>query len=129
MLSSLTIPQQESRFRESLKVVPVRNAQAIVLEDQNPDELIVQVTLRYEGFFLKTLQKLFKLRTAKRYVFDTIGRQVFESIDGKKTFEELIDSFAATQKLSFFESRALLGQYFQLLVRRGIVVATLPRPL
>ena len=45
-----------------------------------------------------------------------------------KTFEQLIDEFAAREKLTFFESRALLGQYFQTLVRRGVVVATLPRP-
>ena len=128
MFSSLSIPQQEARFRESLKVVPVRNASARVVESDDPDELVVEVQLRYEGAVLKGLQRLFKLHATKRYVLDGIGRKVYEAVDGRKTFEQLIDEFAAREKLTFFESRALLGQYFQTLVRRGVVVATLPRP-
>ena len=128
MFASLSIPQQEARFRESLKVVPVRNAGVRVLESDDPDELVVEVQLRYDGPALRLMRRFFKLRPAKRYVLDLIGRRVYEAVDGVKTFEQLIDEFAAREKLTFFESRALLGQYFQMLVRRGVVVATLPRP-
>jgi hypothetical protein len=128
LLSSLTIPQQEIRFRESLKVVPVHNAGVRIVESDDPDELVIEVQLRYEGAVMKALQRLFKLRPAKRYVLDGIGRKVYEAVDGRKTFEQLIDEFSAREKLTFFESRALLGQYFQTLTRRGVIVATLPRP-
>lgn len=127
MPSLPSIPQQEARFRESLKVVPVRNTSARIVKSADPDELVVEVEFRYEGFALKALQRLFKFRATRRYVLDGLGRQVYEAVDGQKTFEQLIDEFAAREKLTFFESRALLGQYFQTLVRRGVVVATLPR--
>ena len=127
MPSRPSIPQQEARFRESLKVVPVRNTSARIVKSVNPDELVVEVELSYEGSALKALHRLFKFRTTRRYVLDGFGRQVYESVDGQKNFEQLIDEFAAREKLTFFESRALLGQYFQTLVRRGVIVATLPR--
>jgi hypothetical protein len=62
------------------------------------------------------------LRDYKRFHLDAIGREVYESIDGKKSFEELIDLFSESHKLTFFESRALLMQYVEILMKRGLVV-------
>lgn len=76
---------------------------------------------------MKRFQKTFKTSQKKRYILDGIGKRIYTSIDGKKTFEQIIDEFAEREKLSFFESRTLLGQYFQTLSRRGIIVASLPK--
>ncbi len=127
MFNSRSITSQEDRFRQSLTVVPVHNAAATILPATHPDELEVEIALTYPGLIMKALQNVFTLRKKKCYVLEGIAKQVFTSIDGKKTFEAIIDEFAAREKLSFFESRALLGQYFQTLARRGLIVATLPR--
>lgn len=127
MFKTVSTAQQESRFRESLKVVPVHNAGARVIPGDNPDELEVEIRLRYDGIAMKTLHRVLRMHDTKRYILEGIGKKAYEAVDGKKNFEQLIDEFSRTEKLSFFESRALLGQYFQTLTRRGVIVATLPR--
>ncbi len=127
MFKNVSTAQQEERFRQSLKVVPVHNIGAKVFPAQNPDEIEVEVRLKYKGAVMQFLHSRLKMHDKKRYVLDGIGRKVYEAVDGKKTFEDIIDEFAARDKLTFFESRALLGQYFQTLTRSGVIVATLPR--
>ena len=121
-----TLEEQTDRYRRSLRAVPVRNAEARATPGPAPDELTVEVRLRY-GPVLGFLRRLLKARTAKTYVLDAVGREVYEDIDGHSDFESLIDRFAARHRLTFLESRALLAQYLQILTRRGIVVATMPR--
>ncbi len=127
MFKNVSTAQQEERFRQSLKVVPVFNADAQVFTALDPDEIEVEVRLQYKGSVMQFLHKRLKMHDKKCYILDGIGKKVYEAVDGKKTFEQIIDEFAAREKLSFFESRALLGQYFQTLTRRGVIVATLPR--
>lgn len=121
-----TLEEQTDRFRRSLRAVPVRNAEARARPGPGPDELTVEVRLRY-GSVLELLRRLLKARTAKTYVLDAVGREVYEDIDGQRDFESLIDLFATRHRLTFLEARALLAQYLQLLTKRGIVVATMPR--
>ena len=127
MSKIISIPQQVAHFRQSLNIIPAHNAGAVVYKSKNPDEIEVEVTLAYEGFMMKSLYKMLKMHNKKRYILDGVGKKIYESVDGKKTFEQIIDEFAAREKLTFLESRALLGQYFQTLTRRGVIVATLPR--
>ena len=122
-----TLEEQTDRYRRSLRAVPVRNAEARASEGPGSGELTVEVRLRYGGAVLGFLRRLLRARTAKTYVLDAVGREVYEDIDGHRDFETLIDRFAARHRLTFLESRALLAQYLQILTRRGIVVATLPR--
>lgn len=127
-VKTLSIEEQEARFRQSLKVVPFRNASAVIHPGAGLNEIEVEVELRYEGVFMKFFQRFFKLRTKKRYLLEGVGKIAFEAIDGKKNFEQLIDEFAEKEKLTFFESRALLGQYFQTLTRRGLIIPTVSGP-
>ena len=120
-------PTQQANYLQSLKVVPIHNPTVKMMQTGNPDEIEIEVQLAYEGAFMKRFQKTFKTSQKKRYILDGIGKRIYTSIDGKKTFEQIIDEFAERDKLSFFESRTLLGQYFQTLSRRGIIVASLPK--
>ncbi len=117
---------QAERFRQSLKVVPVHNQGVSVLPSETPEVLTLEVTLRY-GPAGDLLRRFFKARTHRRYVLEGVGREVYEDIDGFRNFEQLIDVFAERHRLSFMESRALLAQYYQMLSKRGLIVATLPR--
>ena len=117
---------QNERLQQSLCVVPMRNASVETLPSDVPGTLALQVTLRY-GTFGRLLRKVLPVRPQRRYVLEGVGREVYEDIDNRATFEQLIDRFAARHRLTFFESRALLAQYYQLLAKRGLIIATLPR--
>ncbi len=117
---------QTERLRQSLQVVPMRNRGVTQLPASNERELHLEVTLVY-GTTTGLLRRLLGARSKRSYVLEGVGREVYQDIDGRSTFEELIDRFAARHKLSFFESRALLAQYYQMLTKRGLIVATLPK--
>ena len=120
-------PDQENAFRQSLEAIPARNAAAKVLPTQNPNEIEIEVTLTYGSVGMRVLRTILKPSDKKKYLLDKIGKRVYESIDGKKKFGVIVDEFAAAEKLTFFESRALVGQYMSTLVSRGLIVATFPK--
>jgi hypothetical protein len=113
-------------FGEQLASIPMKNEKAKELPGAEPDTLVVEIELRYSGL-MSLVSKMFKLIDRKRYVLDGVGKQVYESVDGKKSFEMLIDDFAARHKLTFFEGRALLMQYIKILMGKGIVVIGIRR--
>ncbi len=116
---------QTDRFRQSLRVVPVRNAGVRILSGERPGEVRVEVTLRY-GRLGSLWRGLFAARGKRQYILEGVGREVYEDIDGQRNFEQLIDRFAARHRLSFLEARALLAQYYQRLTKSGLIVGTLP---
>ena len=124
-----SIRQQDEQFREALKAVPVRNAHVKATPlPEDPQRLEVEVELLYRTPVQRFLRRVLKAAPTKRYKLDRLGTRVYEMIDGRKTYGELVDEFAAAEKLTFFEARALLGQFLQHLSRRGLVVATMRRP-
>ena len=121
-------PAQEARrLRESLRAVPVRNAHVFTSPGPGEGELALETELVYKSAALRFLRDLFGLPARKKFVLDRIGAAFYRSIDGKKDLEALADDFAAREKLTFFEARALVGQYLQTLTKRGLVVATMPK--
>lgn len=112
-------------FDQQLSTIPLRNEGVKLSVDPDGTSLAVQIELRYRGV-LALWKRVFKLRPNRTYLLDGIGRSVFESIDGKKNFEQLVDEFAAKHQLTFFEARALLMQYIKLLMNRGLIVIGVP---
>ena len=128
-MKTKSIRQQDEQFREALKAVPVRNEHVRAAPlPEDPKRLEVEVELLYRTPVQRFLRRLLKAAPTKRYRLDRLGTRVYGMIDGRKTFGELVDEFAAAEKLTFFESRALLGQFLQHLSRRGLVVATVRKP-
>ena len=117
-MKTKSIQQQDEQFRQALQAVPVRNAHVRATPlPEDPQRLEVEVELLYRTPVQRFLRRLLRASPTKRYKLDRM-------IDGRKTYGELVDEFAAAEKLTFFESRALLGQFLQHLARRGLVVAT-----
>jgi len=124
-----SIQQQDEQFRQALQAVPVRNAHVRATPlPEDPLRLEVEVELLYRTPVQRFLRRLLRASPTKRYKLDRLGTRVYGMIDGRKTYGELVDEFAAAEKLTFFESRALLGQFLQHLARRGLVVATVRKP-
>ena len=113
-MKTKSIQQQDEQFRQALQAVPVRNAHVRATPlPEDPQRLEVEVELLYRTPVQRFLRRLLR---------------AYGMIDGRKTYGELVDEFAAAEKLTFFESRALLGQFLQHLARRGLVVATMRKP-
>ena len=124
-MKTKSIQQQDEQFRTALRAVPVRNAHVKAIPDpEDPERLDVEVELLYRTPLQRLLRRLLRAAPSKRYRLDRLGTRVYRMIDGRKTYAQLVDEFAAAEKLTFFESRALLGQFLQHLSRRGLVVAT-----
>ena len=109
------------QFDQQLSSIPIRNERVTTTAGDDGQTLIVEVKLQYPPL-VRLLGKLLKMQDRKRFQLDAVGREVYESIDGRKSFEELIDAFAERHKLTFYESRALLMQYMEMLMKRGLVV-------
>ena len=120
-MKTKSIQQQDEQFRQALQAVPVRNAHVRATP-------LPEVELLYRTPVQRFLRRLLRASPTKRYKLDRLGTRVYRMIDGRKTYGELVDEFAAAEKLTFFESRALLGQFLQHLARRGLVVATVRKP-
>ena len=128
-MKTKSIRQQDEQFRAALEAVPVRNAHVKAKPlPEDPHRLEVEVELLYRTPLQRLLRRLLRASPTKRYRLDRLGTRVYGMIDGRKTYGELVDEFAAAEKLTFFESRALLGQFLQHLSRRGLVVAAMRRP-
>lgn len=115
---------QAERLRQSLSVVPIRNAGVEQLPTDVEGAILLKVKLVYSNIS-SVLRHIFALPREKTYLLEGIGREVYEDIDGRTNFGELIDRFAERHRLTFLESRALLGQYYQLLAKRGLIVSAL----
>ncbi|NQT93026.1 MAG: hypothetical protein HQ559_09705 [Lentisphaerae bacterium] len=107
-------------LQRQLASVPFRNPRATSSPGDDGETLIVGLELQYRGV-ARWLGPFLPLRRRRRFRLEGLGRCVYESIDGKKTFAQLIDEFAAEHLLTFFESRALLMEYMRLLARRGLI--------
>jgi len=110
-------------FSQQLASIPMRNEGVKATPSADSKSLAIEVVLDCKRL-IPRLGRLFDPKHSRLYVLDEIGKNVYESIDGKKSFEQLIDGFAAVHRLTFFESRALLMQYMEMLMRRGIVVVS-----
>lgn len=109
-------------FETQLHTVPVRNGKLKISPlAQDPAVLVVEVELFYRSL-LGLVAPLVGARRRKRYELAGLSRELFESLDGRKTVENLIDTLRTEDKLTFLEARALVMQYLKDLMQRGLVV-------
>lgn len=107
-------------LQDQLSSIPVCNKRARILEEE-PDHILVAIDLKY-GPVAKFFRDALRLRDYKKYWLEGLGLKVFRSIDGKRSVGDLIDELAEEYALTFFESRALVVQFLQNLMERGLVV-------
>jgi len=109
-------------FEQQLDTLILRNQAVREEPGSHPDELTVAVPLDYDRAGLKIVARVFKAREVKRFVLAGPGLEVYRMLEGRRSFEKLIDIFAAKHQLTFFESRAFLMDYIRTLVERGVAV-------
>ncbi len=105
-----------------LASIPMRNTH-VKQQDAEPGQIpLLDVELKYP-WWMRLVGRLFRmrLRTRRRIQLDAIGWGVYEQIDGRKTFEQLVEAFAKEHNLEFLESRSLLMVHIQNMMRTGLV--------
>ena len=112
-------------FERHLNAVPIVNRHLTEHRDTQGD-VVIDVELVYP-FWARPLARLLRLRRTRGFVLDEIGLAVYRAIDGRRSVEDLIDAFADTHKLTFFEARAFLGQYLRTLMKHGLIAIGVPR--
>ena len=113
-------------LEQQLSSIPVRNTRVTAIPHPPDVTPILEVPLR-KPLWMAPLRKLLGLPDRKRYQLDITGQQIYESIDGRKSFENLVDEFALQNKLTFFESRGLLMVHLRNLMKNGLVVIGIRR--
>jgi hypothetical protein len=106
-----------------LDLVPVPNAAARVAVEG--EGLIVWLPIRKTWWMTGPLGKVLPFRHEKGFALDAIGREVFESCDGKRNVESIVEAFAERHRLRFAEARASVTHFLKTLVQRKVVVLAL----
>lgn len=104
---------------EQLLCVPIRNVRAELAA--SGECLKITVPLTYPSA-VRPLRRLFKLRDAKTFELEGVGRAIFEKVDDVRTIMDLVDWFAEGHALSFHEARALVMGYLRTLMKSGLIV-------
>jgi len=118
--------QTDPAIERQLASVILRNPGVKISTGDDENSVLIEVDLKYPGF-KGVLSKFLPVRSRRRFQLEGIGLDVYKMIDGKKTFEELIDEFAGMHKLTFFEARGFLMEYVRSLAQRGLVVIGVKR--
>lgn len=117
---SATLP-----LARQLTSVPLRNQRLVVTPDPDGRGAVLRTDLVYPAA-MRPLAIVLRLRTHRQFRLDGLGWEVFQQVDGRRTFEEQIDHFARAHALGFLEARSLLMQYMATLMQRGLIVVGLP---
>ena len=107
-----------------LRARPVPNAAATVAREDN-QQVRLTVPRRRPGY-LAALRWLVRPKPNRTVILDRLGGQIWRSCDGQRTVEEVVDVFAAAQRLSFHEARAAVTGYLKDLIERGAVAIVMP---
>jgi hypothetical protein len=111
---------EETPVSRLLAAVPHRNE--AVTSQPAGDGLLVCVPMRRPRWLVPPLSWLIPFSHVRKVQLDAPGKAVLELCDGHRTVEEVIETFAAENKLSFREGQLAVTQFLRELLRRGIIV-------
>ena len=113
-------PDREVVVSRLLSAVPHQNT-AMELQRVG-DGALASIPLARPKWLVPPLSWVLPFSTYRRVQLDAPGTAVLDLCDGKRTVEEIIETFARENKLSFREAQLAVSRFLQELVRRGIVV-------
>ncbi|MEM7627672.1 MAG: PqqD family protein [Planctomycetota bacterium] len=105
---------------QTLAAVPVVN-RAVRCETRG-DALVLFVPLRRRWWMNGPVSWWLPLRREKGVALDRLGREVWESCDGRRDLKAVIEAFADRYRLGFHEARLTVMRFMQMLVERKLIV-------
>ncbi len=124
---SSNTPKPDMDFSKQLESLVIFNKEAQV-DAEGPDwvRMKVKLVLNKASLFMA---RFTTVRDYRRYVLSGYSYTLFQKVrQNPVTVRELIYFLADKEKLSFFESRALIVSFVGMLMKRGLCVVRLPAP-
>lgn len=116
-----------SYLQSQLETIPIVSPLAEVNEiDDNRVRLISPRKFKWWG---RPLKWIFKLTDQRKVELDPLGTEVFRLCDGQRNVEEIVDIVKDKYNLSFFEGRALVLSFLQMLMKRNLMFVQPPPEL
>lgn len=115
-----------SSWERMLLALPIRNNSATA--EGYGAEAVELTVPRRRPKYLKPLSWLVKVRPTRTIVLDRLGTQIWQSCDGQRTVEQIVDGFAQAHRLSFHEARTAVTGYLRELIERGALAIAMPPP-
>ena len=102
-----------------LSAVPVKNAAAEI--QRRGDAMLVSVPMQRPRWLVPPLSWIIPFSDKRRVQLDALGSEVVELCDGKRTVEEVIETFSGRHRLSFREAQVAVTEFLRMLLQRGVV--------
>lgn len=83
--------------------------------------VLVKVPIQRPSWLVPPLSWILPFSKVRRIALDGVGAEVLRLCDGRRTVEEVIETFAQDHKLSFREAQIAVTQFLGDLLKRGIV--------
>jgi len=101
---------------------PVANTR-VELDRLDDGGAVASIPMRRPSWLVPPLTWLVPFSSHRRVRLDRIGLGVLDLCDGKRTVEDIVEQFAAANKLSYREAQLPVTQFMQMLLQRGLVAA------
>lgn len=103
-----------------LRAVPLKNT--LLRETPTPNGL------RLTGQVNSSWRRLLGAKPEKTFELDSLGAAVWNSLDGRRTVEDLIRHFAADKRVNLREAEVAVLAFLRTLLRRGLVALAADPP-
>jgi len=114
-------------WRPMLMSRPIPNARAVVQAWDDGARCVV-VPRQRPWYWVPPLSWMQPFCAQQTIVLDRLSGRVWDLCDGVRTVEEIVEIFAAEEKLTFHEARVAVTQVIEGLVRRGGLAIAMPSP-
>lgn len=112
---------------QMLDLVPAANRAARA--EHHGQTLILYVPIQKRWWMRGPLSWILPFRSEKGVALDSLGREVWEACDGRRTIEHIAEAFAARHRVRFHEAKLSVVTFLRSLVERGVVVLVLKKPV
>ncbi len=107
-----------------LEAIPVCNRAARV--EKNGQEVVVYLPIRPRWWMKPPFSWALPYRDERGVALDKLGAEVYAAVNGRRTVEQIVESFAKTHRLRFHEARLAVMQFLRMLAERNIIVLAVP---
>ena len=104
---------------ELLRAVPFAN-EAMEVEPKGRGAIIA-VPMRRPRWLFPPFCWIIPFSAMRQVELDPVGYSVLQQVNGKRTSEKIVESFAKIHKLSFREAQLPVTQFLQQLSERGVI--------
>lgn len=118
-ISTLVGGQDKADWIPMLRARMIPNAAARVRSAASHAELSLEVPTRRPGWLVPPVSWLVRPPAFRTLTLDALGVEVWTLCDGRRTVEEVIESFAAASGLTFHEARLSVTAYLKSLLQKG----------